>query len=73
MCNLSEGIREEAKEEAREEMIISMYKKGYSVEQIAEIVTKTTDEIEDIISRSGNFNNNTSNTEEMNFFTSNKV
>ena len=53
MCNLSLGIEERA--EARgekknnEKVIMNMYKKGYTTEQIAEIVELDEEEIEDII------------------------
>lgn len=53
MCNLSQGIREkgraegEAKSEAR--FILSMYKKGYSLEQIADVAGKSTEEVEAVI------------------------
>lgn len=53
MCNLSLGIEERA--EARgenkksEKVVMNMYKKGYTTEQIAEIVELDEEEIEDII------------------------
>ena len=53
MCNLSLGIEERA--EARgenkksEKVVMNMYKKGYTTEQIAEIVELGEEEIEDII------------------------
>ena len=53
MCNLSLGIEERA--EARgenkksEKVVMNMYKKGYTTEQIAEIVELGKEEIEDII------------------------
>lgn len=61
MCNLSLGIEEraeargEARGEARaekrnnEKVVMNMYKKGYTTEQIAEIVELDEEEIEDII------------------------
>lgn len=61
MCNLSLGIEEraeargEARGEARaekrnnEKVVMNMYKKGYAIEQIAEIVELDEEEIEDII------------------------
>ena len=61
MCNLSLGIEEraeargEARGEARaekrnnEKVVMNMYKKGYTTEQIAEIVELGEEEIEDII------------------------
>lgn len=48
MCNLSQGIRDDE----REKIIMNMHKKGYSLEQIAEIVEKTVGQVEDIIQKS---------------------
>ncbi len=53
MCNLSQGIREdgiaigEARGEAR--IILSMYKNGFSAEQIAEAVDKGLEEVKAIL------------------------
>ncbi len=56
MCNLSQGIfeRGEAKGEARGEarIILSLYKNGYTVEQIASVSDKTIEEVEAVIRRS---------------------
>lgn len=52
MCNLSQGIREEATDEANAKVIMNMYRESYSSEQIAEIVEKTIEEVEDIIRKS---------------------
>lgn len=57
MCNLGEGIEERAIRETTErvtnemtqQFIISMYKKGYSLEQISDIIDKSTSEIEEIV------------------------
>ena len=49
MCNLSQGIREDAVDAANTKVIMNMHKKGYSSEQIAEIVEKTIKEVETII------------------------
>lgn len=49
MCNLSQGIREDATDEANAKVIMNMYRKGYSAGQIAEIVEKTVEEVKDII------------------------
>lgn len=57
MCNLSQGIKEEgiaigeARGEARgkAEIIINMYKKGISLEKIAEIAEKSIEEVKAII------------------------
>ena len=55
MCNLSQGILEkgEARGEARGEasIILKMYKKGYTVEQIADVADKTVEEVEAIIGK----------------------
>ena len=47
MCNLSQGIRDDEKIK----VIMNMHKKGYTPEQIAEIVEKTTDEVDAIIKK----------------------
>ncbi len=56
MCNLSQGIfeRGEAKGEARGEarIILSLYKNGYTVEQIASVSDKTIEEVEAVVRRS---------------------
>ncbi len=52
MCNLSQGILErgEAKKEAK--IILNMHKKGYTLEQIADVTDKSAKEIEAIIEKS---------------------
>lgn len=47
MCNLSQGIRDDEKIK----VIMNMHKKGYTPEQIAEIVEKTTEEVDAIIKK----------------------
>lgn len=47
MCNLSQGIREDA----NAEFIMNMYKKGYTLEQIAEVAGKSIEEIKTIIEK----------------------
>ena len=47
MCNLSQGIRDD--ENAK--FILSMYKKGYTLEQIADVAEKSIDEIKAIIEK----------------------
>lgn len=47
MCNLSQGIRDDEKIK----VIMNMHKKGYTPEQIAEIVEKTIGEVEAIIKK----------------------
>lgn len=49
MCNLSQGIREEATEEANAKFILNMHKKGYTLEQIADVAEKSIEEIKAII------------------------
>lgn len=49
MCNLSQGIREEAIEEVKEKFILNMHLKGYTLEQIAEVVEKSIEEVKAII------------------------
>ena len=49
MCNLSLGIEERAEKSNNEKVVMNMYKKGYAIEQIAEIVELGEEEIEDII------------------------
>ena len=47
MCNLSQGIREDA----QAEIIINMHKKGYTLEQIADVADKSVEEIKSIIEK----------------------
>ena len=47
MSNLSQGIREDA----QAEIIMNMYKKGYTLEQIADVVEKSIEEIKAIIEK----------------------
>ena len=53
MCNLSQGILErgEARGKTRAEsgFILNMYKKGYTLEQIADVAEKSIDEVKVII------------------------
>ena len=44
MCNLSQGIVDDAKAE----IILNMFKKGYTLEQIADVTEKSISEIEKI-------------------------
>ena len=60
MCNLSEGIEERAAEKAAEKtlretnkkVITNMHRKGYTLEQIAEIVEIKPEEVGKIIEES---------------------
>lgn len=47
MCNLSQGIVDDTKAE----IIINMYKKGYAIEQIADVTEKSIAEVEAIIKK----------------------
>ncbi len=49
MCNLGEGIRDNA----IADVIMNMYKKGYPLEQIAEIVEKSIEEVKAVIRKRG--------------------
>jgi hypothetical protein len=49
MCNLSQGIVDDAEKKTEKKLIDSMYKKGYTVEQIADVTEKSIDEIEKIL------------------------
>ncbi len=51
MCNLSQGIREKEKDNTLAEVIMNMHRKGYTSEQIAEIVEKSIEEVEAIIKK----------------------
>lgn len=51
MCNLSQGIREDATAEAQAKIIINMYKKGYTLEQIADVTEKSVEEVKAIIEK----------------------
>ena len=47
MCNLSQGIVDDAKAE----IILNMFKKGYTLEQIADVTEKSISEIEKIVKK----------------------
>ena len=55
MCNLRTGIEEratkEATEETSEKFILNMHRKGYTLEQIADVAETSVDEIEAVIRR----------------------
>ena len=51
MCNLSQGIRETAADNAIADVIMNMHRKGYTLEQIAECVEKTMEEVKAIIEK----------------------
>ena len=47
MCNLSQGIRDDA----NAKFIISMHKKGYTLEQIADVAEKSIEEVQAVIKK----------------------
>ena len=49
MCNLSQGLVEEGIVAGRAEIIIKMYNKGFTVEEIAETIDKDVEEVKEII------------------------
>ena len=55
MCNLSTGIEERAEERATEKtsekFILNMYKKGYTLEQIADVAEISVDAVEAVIQK----------------------
>ena len=51
MCNLSTGIEERATEKTREKFILNMYKKGYTLDQIADVAETGVDEVKAIIKK----------------------
>jgi hypothetical protein len=64
MCNLSQGIVEEAERDMEERLIISMYDNDINVEKIAVIVSKSVDEVQASLTATRRFlyrNNNVDN------------
>lgn len=51
VCNLSTGIEERATEKTSEKFILNMYKKGYTLDQIADVAETGVDEVEAIIKK----------------------
>ena len=51
MCNLSTGIEERATKKTNEKIILNMYKKGYTLEQIADVVEISVDAVEAVIQK----------------------
>ena len=51
MCNLSTGIEERATEKTSEKFILNMYKKGYTLEQIADVAEISVDAVEAVIQK----------------------
>ncbi|MCM1432205.1 MAG: hypothetical protein NC180_12010 [Muribaculaceae bacterium] len=53
MCNLSQGIREKGIAEGEAGFILNMHKKGYTLEQIADVSEKNIEEVNAIIKQRG--------------------
>lgn len=51
MCNLSTGIEEKGIEKGIEKFILNMYKKGYTLDQIADVAEISADKVEAIINK----------------------
>ena len=51
MCNLGQGVRERGEAIGEAKMIISMHKKGYTLEQIADVAEKSMEQIKAIIEK----------------------
>ena len=51
MCNLSQGIVDDTKIEVITNVVMNMYKKGYTMEQIADVTEKSVSEIEEIVKK----------------------
>ncbi|MCM1283973.1 MAG: Rpn family recombination-promoting nuclease/putative transposase [Muribaculaceae bacterium] len=51
MCNLSQGIREDAENETNAKIIMNMHRKGYTLEQIADVAEKSIEEIKAVIEK----------------------
>jgi hypothetical protein len=49
MCNLSQGVLEEGEARKEVKIIINMSKKGYTIEQIADVTDKDVEEVKAII------------------------
>lgn len=49
MCNLSQGIKEDGIAIGEAKLMRNMYKKGYSLEQIAEVAEKSMEEVKGVI------------------------
>lgn len=51
MCNLSTGIEEKATEKTSEKFIMNMYKKGYTLDQIADVAETSVEVVEAIVKK----------------------
>ena len=51
MCNLSTGIEEKATEKTSEKFILNMYKKGYTLDQIADVAETSVAAVEAVIKK----------------------
>lgn len=51
MCNLSQGILEKGEVKKETQIILAMYKNGYTLKQIASVTDKKVEEVGAIIKR----------------------
>ncbi|MCM1102876.1 MAG: hypothetical protein NC409_02120 [Clostridium sp.] len=51
MCNLGRGVLEEGLQKGEAKMILRMYQKGYTLEQIADVAEKSMEQIMAIIEK----------------------
>lgn len=51
MCNLSIGIEEKATEKTSEKFILNIYKKGYTLDQIADVAETSVEVVEAVIKK----------------------
>ena len=51
MCNLSTGSEDKATVKTSEKFILNMYKKGYTLDQIADVAETGVDEVKAIIKK----------------------
>ena len=49
MCNLSQGVQERGIEKGLAEAVLRIYKKGYSIEQISDLLDMNIEKIKAII------------------------
>lgn len=61
MCNLSQGIWENAERKGllkgwtdrENQLIITMYRKGYTLEQIADVIETSVGAVKDVLAKAG--------------------
>jgi predicted transposase YdaD len=51
MCNLSQGVLEKGEARGEAKIIVNMSKKGYTIEQIADVTDKDVEEVKAIIEK----------------------